>query len=45
MGGYGSGWHGTKKATIDESLVLSVSDLVRKRALVPGPGPPLVLLD
>ena len=36
MGGYGSGWHGTKKATVDGSLVLSVSDLVRKGALVPG---------
>ena len=33
MGGYGSGWQGTKKTTVDESLVLSVSDLVRKGAL------------
>ncbi len=36
MGGQGSGWQGTKSATVEDSLVLSVSALVRKRALVAG---------
>jgi hypothetical protein len=36
MGGYGSGWRGSKKATVDESLALSASSLVRKKALVAG---------
>ena len=36
MGGYGSGWQGPKKATVNDSLVLSVSDLLRKGVLVPG---------
>ena len=36
MGGYGSGWQGRKKATVDESLVLSVNTLVRRKVLVPG---------
>ena len=36
MGGYGSGWRGSKKATVDESLKLSAAALVRKKALVAG---------
>ena len=36
MGGYGSGWQGSKKATVEGSLVLTASALVRKKALVPG---------
>ena len=36
MGGYGSGWQGSKKATVEGSLVLTASALLRKKALVPG---------
>ena len=36
MGGQGSGWQGTKSATVEDSLALSVSALFRKRALVAG---------
>ena len=36
MGGYGSGWQGAKKATLEGSLVLTAASLVRKRALVAG---------
>lgn len=36
MGGYGSGWQGRKRATVEDSLVLSVSALRRAGALVPG---------
>lgn len=36
MGGYGSGWQGAKKATVEGSLVLTACSLVRKRALVAG---------
>ena len=36
MGGYGSGWQGAKKVTVEDSLVLTASSLVRKKALVPG---------
>ena len=36
MGGWGSGWQGAKKATVESSLVLAASSLVRKRALVAG---------
>jgi hypothetical protein len=36
MGGYGSGWQGATKATVEGSLVLTASSLVRKRALVAG---------
>jgi len=36
MGGYGSGWRGQKKATVEDALVLTASSLVRKKALVPG---------
>jgi hypothetical protein len=36
MGGYGSGWRGAKKATVESSLVLTASSLVRKRAIVAG---------
>jgi hypothetical protein len=31
-----SGWQGSKKATVEGSLVLTASALVRKKALVPG---------
>jgi hypothetical protein len=37
-GGLGSGWQGSKKATVEGSLVLTVSSLIRKRALNPAPG-------
>ena len=36
MGGNGSGWQGSKKATVEGSLVLTVSALVRNKELVPG---------
>ena len=36
MGGYGSGWQGAKKATVEGSLILTAASLVRKRALVAG---------
>ena len=36
MGGYGSSWRGAKKATVEDSLVLTAASLVRKRALVAG---------
>jgi hypothetical protein len=36
MGGWGSGWQGAKKATVESSLVLTASSLVRKQALVAG---------
>ena len=36
MGGYGSGRRGSKKATVEDSFVLSASALVRKKTLVPG---------
>ena len=36
MGGYGSGWQGSKKTTVEDSLCLSISALVKKKALVAG---------
>ena len=36
MGGYGSGWQGSKKTTVEDSLSLSISSLVKKKALVAG---------
>jgi hypothetical protein len=36
LGGFGSGWQGSRKATIEESLVLTASTLVRRKSLVPG---------
>lgn len=36
MGGWGSGWRGTKKTTVEDCLKLSVADLVRIGALDPG---------
>jgi hypothetical protein len=36
MGGYGSGWQGAKKLTVEESRVLTISSLMRKKGLVPG---------
>ncbi len=35
MGGYGSGWQGSKKITVEGSLSLSISALVRKKAITP----------
>jgi len=35
MGGSGSGWQGSKKATVEDSLVLDMAALMRKPALVP----------
>ena len=36
MGGCGSGWQGSKKTTVEDSLCLSISSLVKKKALVAG---------
>ena len=36
MGGFGSGWQGPKKGTVEDCLTLSVADLLRKGALCPG---------
>ena len=36
MGGYGSGWQGSKKTTVEDTLCLSISSLVKKKALVAG---------
>jgi hypothetical protein len=36
MGGFGSGWQGPKKATVEASLILTASKLVRRKSLVPG---------
>ena len=36
MGGLGSGWQGSKKATAEASLCLSMPALLKKRALVAG---------
>src|SRR5215510_5300464 len=36
FGRLGSGWQGSKKATVEGSLVPTVSSLIRKRALNPG---------
>src|SRR6201996_9031455 len=36
MGGFGSGWQGPRKATVEGSLVLTASKLVRKKSLIPG---------
>ena len=32
MGGYGSGWQGAKKATVESSLVLTAASLVAEGA-------------
>jgi hypothetical protein len=46
LGGFGSGWQGSKKATVEGSLVLTASALVRKKALRPWcPDGGLVGLD
>ena len=36
MGGYGSGWQGPKKTQVEDCLVLSLTALLRKKALVPS---------
>src|SRR5208283_252326 len=36
MGGWGSGWQGTKKDVVDDCIVLSIKELIRERMLVPG---------
>ena len=36
MGGYGSGFQGTRKATVEDGLTLCISALLKKGALVPG---------
>src|SRR4051794_3753649 len=36
MGGYGSGWQGSKKTRVEDCLVLSAATLVHKKALVAG---------
>jgi hypothetical protein len=36
MGGSGSGWQGPKRDVVEDCLVLSIDDLMREGALVPG---------
>ena len=36
VGGYGSSWQGSKKTTVEDGLCLSMSSLVKKKALVAG---------
>ena len=36
MGGYGSGWQGAKKTTVEACRVLDIANLLRQRALVPS---------
>lgn len=36
MGGLGSGWQGEKKATVEDSVVLAASDLVRRKVVATG---------
>ena len=36
MGGYGSGFNGIKKQTVEDGLTLSISAMMRKGALHPG---------
>ena len=36
MGGYGSGWQGPKKATVEDGLWLSVTTIVKKKGTVWG---------
>ena len=36
MGGWGSGWQGSKKVTVERCLVLSVKELARAGLLKPG---------
>ena len=36
MAGLGSGWRGSKKTTVEDSLCLSIAALVKKKGLVPG---------
>jgi hypothetical protein len=36
MGGWGSGWQGTKKDVVESCIVVSIKELIRDRVLVPG---------
>ncbi len=36
MGGYGSGWQGSRKTTVEECLTLSIKRLVDEGAIAPG---------
>src|SRR5688572_24654036 len=36
MGGSGSGFQGARKTTVEDGLTLSISSMLKKRALVPG---------
>src|SRR3954449_8336106 len=36
MGGYDSGWQGSRRTRVEDCLVLSAAALVRKKALVAG---------
>ena len=36
MGGYGSGFQGARKSTVEDGLTISISAMLKKRALVPG---------
>jgi hypothetical protein len=36
MGGNGSRWRGSKRAVVEDCLVLSIHDLIRQGAIVPG---------
>ena len=36
MGGFGSGYQGPRKPLVEDCLTLSISDLMRKGAMIPG---------
>lgn len=36
MGGYGSGWEGSKKTTVEDSLTLDIKRLVEAQVIAPG---------
>ena len=36
MGGFGSGWRRARTDVVEDCLVLSIADLIREGALVPG---------
>ena len=38
MGGLGSGWQGEKRATVEDSLELAASELVRRGRSSPASG-------
>lgn len=36
MGGSGPGWRGSKKTTVEESLTLSIKQVMEAQVIVPG---------